>query len=183
MLFQPSILNPTPDPFFVKELKKIDPSLRVGWAFERYLLDRWVIERKISPERYYRMYRALFESGEDRFVTQPIYDTSQPLYDAYGEPTGKYRQVGERKFDLAPEYEWVMFVENSDQSFRPLDSRTLMELKRAYAWDRFHSFTRQRIEREAEEAKKEASMDSRINDLMKEKLKDVYRELGIRVQI
>lgn len=182
-MFQPTVLSPVPDPFYVKEIKKIDPNLRVVWGMERYLLPVWAVERKISPERYFRMYRSLIEAGEDRFITQPIYDTNQPIFDAEGGVVA-YQKIGERKYDLAPEYEWVMFVEEPNEGgYRPLDMRVVLELKRAYAWDRFHSLTRAKIEKEAEIAAKEKAMDARMDDVMKDAYNDTLRQLGIRVQI
>src|ERR1043165_8091002 len=107
-MFQPTILNPEPEPWFVRELKKIDPDLRVRWAYGQYLAQQWVIERKLPPERYFSIYASLLESDGQRFVKQPIFDTNLPIYDDNGDFVC-YTQVGERDYDLAPEYEAVLF--------------------------------------------------------------------------
>lgn len=149
MAFQPAVLQPTPDPLFVRELRKIDTDLRVVFGYERYLMNRWVIERRMSPERYFAAYSSLLSSDNPRFIEQPIYDDAQPEYDEDGNEVG-YKVVGYRKFDLAPEWEYVMAVENDDKTFRELDSRTLLALRRTYAWERFHSITRYKMEKERE---------------------------------
>lgn len=153
-MLQPRVLQPDPDPAFVRELRKIDPDLRVRFGHERYFLNRWVIERRIPPERYFASYASILESDEHRTVEQPIYDTNQPIYaetlDVDGNPILMgYTQVGTRIFDLAPEWEWVMTLEEDDRSFRRLDQRTLTELRRVYAWERGHSLTRLKMEKEA----------------------------------
>ena len=176
MSFNPRALQPSPDPGFIRELRKIDPDLRVVFGYERYLLNRWVIERRMPPERYFASYASVLESGEPRFIDQPIYDDNQPIFgDVEWDDNGPFRPilgyeiVGYRKFDLAPEWEWVMNVENEDHSFRPLDSRTLLAMRRAYAWDRFHSITRLKMEkqREMEEADKKATA-ARVDACMDE---------------
>lgn len=181
-MFQPEVLKPEPEKWLVRAIREVDPALRVVWGMERYFLDRWVIERKISPERYFRMYRSILESGEDRFVEQPIFDSDQPIFDDFGNKVGS-KIVGYRKFDLAPEHECVMVVENCDGSFRPLDSRTLVAIRRTYAEDRFHSLNAERLRRDAEQAQREASAASRRADAAMDGVKEAYRELGKRVQI
>lgn len=148
-MFTPVVLQPRPDPEFVRELRAIDPLLGVVWGFSRYMLNRWVIERKLTPERYHAHYRSLIENHEERFVDQPIFDSDKPILDEDGEVVG-YEQVGTRKFDLAPEWECVMIVEEKDRSYRPLDQRTLTEIRRVYAWNRTLSMTRLRFEKAAE---------------------------------
>ncbi len=160
----------------MRELRKIDPELRVVWGYQRYLKSRWAIERKLSPERYWSMYGSLFDSGEKRFIQQPIFDDSRPIWDEHGDIIGS-ECVGHREFDLAPEHEWVMFVENGDGSFRQLDPRTLTALRRAYAWDRFHSLTRAKIEREAEQQERLAKQRAANVDACLEEIKDHRREL------
>ncbi len=170
MGFQPAILSPEPDPFYVRELRKIDPDLRLSWAYNRYLKQEWVVERKMPPERYFACYASLLEEGAPRFVEQPIYDTNQPLFDAAGNSAG-YVQIGTRQFDLAPEYEWVQFAP-------ALDMRFLTELKRAYAWDRNHSISRLAFEKKQEQEAKEKAAKAKRMDEAYEGLKDVFRETG-----
>jgi len=171
--FLPKIISPSPDPFFVRELHKIDPTLRVVWGYERYLKSAWAIERKLTPERYFNMHASLFDSGGQRFVDQAIYDTDRPLYDEYGEFVC-YEQVGTRKYDLAPEWEWILFTAS-------LDSRTITDLKRAYAWHYNHSITRERVEKQLEEEKRIAARKAQTVDIGLEALDQAYREAGKRV--
>ncbi len=181
-MFTPTVLEPTPDPFYVKEIKAIDPALRIVWGMARYFVECFVVERKISPERYYAMYRLFFESGQERYIDRPIYDDDQPLYDEEGNRSGS-KIVGYNRFDLAPEYEWVMFVEEPDHSYRALDSRLVLELKRMYAWDRFHSFSRMRFEKKREEEAKEKSRQSRRLDAIREGIDEAYTESGWRESV
>jgi hypothetical protein len=181
-MFTPTILEPTPDPNFVRELKKIDADLRVVWGMERYFVELWTIERRIPPERYYRMHASLFRSGAPRFIEQPIFDDDQRTYNDLGEDAGP-KQVGVRRFDLAPEWEWVMFVEEPDQSYRPLDARTITELKRVYAWERFHSLTRAKLEAEQEREKREKERQSRRLDAIQEGIDEAYTESGWRESV
>ncbi len=154
-MFQPKILNPTPDHTFVYELRKIDPDLRVVWGYERYFVNKWAIERKIPPERYFAMYESLLSSNEPRFIDRPIFDTDQPQFDDYGNMIG-YKQVGVQHYDLAPEYEWV--------SFQPeLNGSVLYELRRVYAWERNHPLSRIAFEKAQEEkAKQEEAKKKRL---------------------
>ena len=185
MAFTPRVLHPDPDPHFVRELGKIDPDLRVVFGYSRYLQNKWVIERRIESTRYFQMHASLFESGAPRFIEQPIYDTDQPIYgeweiDQDGQPFQPlmgYEQVGTRRYDLAPEYEWVMTVENEDQTFRPLDSRTIMKLKRSYAWDRFHSFTRLKLEKEREREENAKKLKEEHGDELYQEFMDHRREI------
>lgn len=165
---------PSPDPWFRRELRRIDSDLRVVWGFERYFKNEWAVERRISPERYFAMYSSLLSSDEPRFVDQPIFDTCQPLYDEYGELVC-YKQVGSRRFDLAPEYEWVTFA-------KMLDARVLTDLKRSYAWERNHSITRLRVEKEAEQQAKEAAAKAKRMDAAVEGLDEALLATRKRVQ-
>ena len=175
MSFNPRVLHPEPDPAFVRDLHTIDPDLRAIWGYERYLLNRWVIERKIPPERYVAMYGSLLKSDQPRFVNQPITDADRPIFgepelDQDGNwflPLVGYTQIGVRKYDLAPDHECVLFVENHDKSYRPLDQRTLLTMRRTYAWERFHSLTRLKIEKdlEREHAEKHAKAQ-RVDEVM-----------------
>lgn len=129
MKWQPRTLYPEPDPRFVRELLKIDPTLRVVWGMERYLKAEWAIERKTPAERYFAMYEAILSDPGPRFVDQPIFDCNLPIKDENGEIVS-FQQVGTRKYDLAPEYEWV--------AFRPtLDTELLALIKKLY-WERDH---------------------------------------------
>lgn len=163
-MFHPQVLQPAPDPWFVRELKKIDPALRVVWGYERYLLNRWVIERHIPPQRYVEMYKTL--KGQ-RFIKQPIFESGSE---------DEERLVGYRDFDLAPEWEQVMFVEDGEK-FAPLDGRTLLKLRRTYAWDRFHSITRAKFEKQAELDAAKAANTQRRADAVLDELMDHKREL------
>lgn len=174
MGFQPAVLNPTPEPWFVRELRRIDPDLRVVWGYNRYFKHQWAIERKIPPERYFLMYESLLSSDEPRFVQQPIFDTNQPLYDEEGGFVC-YRQVGTREFDLAPEYEWVRFE-------RTLDDRVLSAIRRSYAWERNHSLSRLRFEKEQEQAKKDAAAKARRMDAALEGFDEALLETRKKVQ-
>ena len=177
IMWQPAVLRPEPEPWFVTELKLIDPQLRVVFGFERYLRKRWTIERKIEPDRYVKMYASILESGEPRFVEQPIYDTEQPEFNALGEQVG-FKIIGHRQFDLCPNWEWIMFVENKDGSYRELARDVITELKRVYAWERFHSLTRAKMEKEAEHAKIEAEQKQQRVDEAMDALPQVWRETG-----
>lgn len=121
--------RPEPPNWFVQELKLIDPTLRVVWAQERYLKEEWAIERKIPAERYWLSHESLLQDGGDRFIDQPVFDNNQPIKDEDGHVVG-YTQVGTRKFDLAPEWEWI--------AFRPtLDNALLVLVKKLY-WEHNH---------------------------------------------
>jgi hypothetical protein len=158
-MFQPKILNPTPDPWFVRELKRIDPALRVVWAYETYFKNTWAIEKELSAEEYFKRYVSLLEQDAPRFVDQPIFDTNQMEYDEHGQEIG-YKQVGVRKFDLAPRFEQLFFTDN-------LGEESLTALKRAYAWERNHPISRLKIEKEQEiAAKAEAQKKKRIDAAM-----------------
>ena len=176
-LFQPKVLEPTPDPWFITELQKIDSNLRVAWGYARYFEHLWAIERRLSPERYYSMYASLFRSGEPRFVEQPIYDHSKPIFDNDGNEAG-WRIVGWRDYDLAPEWEWVQFIRNPDGSFRPLDMRTITEIKRTYAWNRFHSLSRARFEKKQEEERKHEAQMAKERELWMESIDQAWHETG-----
>lgn len=174
-MFQPKVLNPTPDPFIVRELRKIDPDLRIEWGYNRYFKSEWVIERKIPPERYFLIYASLLESDLPRFVEQPIFDTGQPIFDdETGEPLG-FRQVGTRRYDLAPEYEWVRFTP-------VLDMNVVLDMKRAYAWERNHTISRLKFEKEQEEAAKKAEAKKKRVDAALEGIDEVFLETRKKVQ-
>ena len=185
MAFAPRVLHPEPDPAFVDELKKIDSDLRVVFGYERYFINKFVIERKISPERYRAMYASFLKSNEPRFIDQPIFDSDQPIYgepelDQEGNPylpIAGYVRIGSRKYDLAPDYEWVMNVENEDGTFRPLDSRTLLKLRRVYAWERFHSISRLKFEKEREREEQEKALNKKLGDDAFDAFMDNRREI------
>lgn len=170
--YAPEILSPTPEPWFIRELRLIDPELRVVWGMERYLRAEWAIERRMSPERYFTAYEAVLSSDGPRFVDQPIFDHSKPIFDEEG--TGEiigYEQVGVRKYDLAPEFEWMTFA-------KELNSAVILELKRAYAYNINHPYSRERFEaeqREEAEKKKEAFRQRRIAAGM-EGVEEAFRE-------
>lgn len=176
-MFQPKILSPTADPFFVRELRKIDPNLRVEWGYERYLNSAWAIERRLSPEEYFTKYGSVVENDLNRYVWQPIFDVNQYEYDPEtGEPIA-YKQIGVRKFDLAPEWEWV-------GTFDVLDARALTEIKRAYAWNRNHLESRKRFEqeqREAEDRTNQQQKNKRIDETL-EGIDEALHETRAKVQ-
>jgi len=178
MGFQPLCLQPTPDPDFVRQLKMIDPALRVDWAQNRYLLHRWVIEKKIDPIRYAAMYHSVVCGGQSRFIDQPIFDDDQPIYNLKGEIVS-HHIVGYRQYDLAPEYEWLRFVETEDRGYRPLGSDVLLELRREYAWNQNHWLTRLKIEREEQEKLEAGKKQQRLAEAL-EGIDEVKSELGIR---
>jgi len=153
-MFQPTVLSPSPDPFIVRELKKIDPDLRITWGYERYLQNRWAVERKMPPERYFTCYSALLSGDEPRFVERPIFDASQPIHDEAGNLVS-YAQVGVQNYDLAPEYEWVAFVD-------VLDTSLLATIKRLY-WERDHPEQVALAKVDEEEAKDTAKRKKRLD--------------------
>lgn len=173
-MFQPAVLNPTPDPWFKRELTRIDPDLRVEWAYNRYLKHVWAIERRIPPERYFLMYESLLSSDAPRFVEQPVFDSSQPLYDENGDFVC-YRQIGTRKFDLAPEFEWVRFADR-------LDAMVLTDIKRSYAWERNQPLSRLRFEKQQEIEKKEAEARRKRLDGAIDGIDEVFLESRAKVQ-
>jgi hypothetical protein len=153
-MFQPKILQPTPDPFWVREIKKIDPTLRVVWGYERYFKSAWAIERQLSPERYFTIYEDILTKGGPRFVKQPIYDSTQMQYDENGDEMG-FPCIGERDFDLAPEYEFLCWAD-------VLDARVVTDIKREYAWHVTHPSTRAKVEAELREAKEQEKKNQRV---------------------
>lgn len=173
-MFSPKILRPTPDRQFVRDLQKIDPDLRVSWAFERYFMNRWVIERKLQPERYWSIYASLLESGEPRYVDQPIFDTDQPIYDGYGQVTG-HKIIGYRKYDLAPDHEWVMFADH-------LGEDILSQLRRTYAWERNHPLSRLAFERQQEEEERAAKRRQLHAEVGFEGVQEGWRRMGKTLQ-
>lgn len=176
MAFQPKVLNPTPDPWFVRELRLIDPELRVRWGMERYLKNSWVVERRLSPEEYYTKYRSVTEEDRPRFTEQPIFDVDQAVTDENGEFVS-YKQVGVRDYDLAPEWDSLGFYDT-------LDARAVLEIKKAYAYNRNQPYSRERFEqaqREEEEAKEKAQKSKRL-DAAYDGLDEALLETRSRVQ-
>lgn len=188
MAFIPSVLKPVPDSGFVKELKLIDPALRVVWGYERYFLNRWVIERKLSAERYFAAYASLLKADAERFVERPIFD------DDHNENV----PIGFQRYDLAPEYDCLMTVENADGSYRPLDARTIMALKRQYAWEVKHPFSRIRYEDQrtrelamkelaqeeaSERADRKAQQDKEAREAVKDALDAHRNQIWDRVSV
>lgn len=174
---QPVTLQPEPDPSFVRELKKIDPALRVVWGYERYYKRSWVIERRMTPERYWQCYASLFEEGLARFVKQPIYDHDQPIYDNEGELID-WTIIGYRDFDLAPEWEWLHTIETLDGQFKPLGADDLLKLRREYAWNINHPLSRHRFEEEQrlKDESKDRDFKKKISDLIMESVEQAWYE-------
>lgn len=176
MSFMPEVLSPTPDPWFVRELRKIDSDLRVVFGYARYLKKQWAIERRIPPERYFLAYESLFVGDGPRFVDQPVFDVDTLEYNEVGEAVG-YKQVGTRKYDLAPEYEWVMFAEH-------LNGEVLTEMKRIYAWERNHPLSRRAFEKvqQDELERKAAAAKAKRCDAALDGLDEALLETRKRVQ-
>lgn len=152
--WHPASESPEPPDWFVRELKRIDPTLRVIWGMERYLRAEWAVERKTDPERYWEMYAHVLSDLGPRFVEQPVFDEAQPLGDENGNPIG-FKQVGTRKYDLAPEYEYV--------AFRPtLDNALLTLIKKLY-WERDHPEQAAAAYKAADEARAEAKLKKRMD--------------------
>lgn len=166
-MFQPEVLNPAPDPFIVRELKKIDPELQVTWGYNRYLDKRWAIERRMSPERYFQSYASLLEADAPRFVDRPIYDANKPIKDPETEEIISYEQVGVQHFDLAPEYEWVAFVD-------ALDMNLIDKIRRLY-WEREHPNEVAQMKVAEEEDKELAKKKVRL-DAMRESIEEAFLE-------
>lgn len=169
----PETIRPTPEPWFVAEIKKIDPNLRVVWAYERYFINQWALERKLSPERYHAMYKSVLESGESRFVDQPIFDSTRPVLDEYGD-VETYEQIGVRKFDLAPEYEWVAYSKRLDEQF-------LTRIRRSYAWERNHPISRMKFEQKQEEEAREEARRAKHKETIKEGVEEAFAALGKKI--
>ncbi len=177
------VLQPEPDPAWKRELRLIDPDLRIVWGWERILRNRWIIERKIPPERYFAMYASLLEADAPRYVDQPIWDHDQMILDADGNEAGP-RLIGYRRFDLAPEYECMHVVEERDGSYKPFGGDDVLSLKKAYAWNRNHAFSRARYEEEQRmiEEKKQADAVTETHELYGDAYEQSYRASGRRVQ-
>jgi hypothetical protein len=177
MPFQPKVLNPTPDPWFVRELRLIDPELRVRWGMERYLKNSWVVERRLSPEEYYTKYRSVTEEDRPRFTEQPIFDVDQAVTDPQTGEFVSYKQVGVRDYDLAPEWDSLGFYDT-------LDARAVLEIKKAYAYNRNQPYSRERFEqaqREEEEAR-DAAVKAKRLDAGYDKLDEVFLNTRVKVQ-
>lgn len=186
-MFQPAVLHPDPDPWFVKELTLIDPQLRVVFGYERYMLTNWVIEYRMNPMEYARRYFSFLTSGQPRFIAQPIYDRGKPIYegiDTEGQPiVVGYQQVGERTFDMAPEWEWRKTIRHRDGSFKPLGMDDILDLKKEYAWNRNHAFSRAKFEAEEreKEARKQQAFDRKLVEIGLEALDEARLQTGRRV--
>lgn len=174
-MFTPQVLNPTPEPWFVRELKRVDPDLRVVWGYQRYLKNAWAIERKIPPERYFSIYSWLLSGDQPRFVEQPIFDTNDSETDPETGEHIRYKQIGTRTYDLAPEYEWVLFTD-------ALNDYILTELKRAYAWERNHPLSRLRYEKEQEIKAKEDAQQAKLLEAGMEGVDEAALDTRVKVQ-
>ncbi len=164
---------PVPDPWFVRELKKIDPELRVEWALHRYLKNTWAIERRTAPERYFLMYEAVLSDSGPRFVEQPVFDHDQPIRDKDGNKTGAYVQIGMRQYDLAPEYEWV--------AFRPELNQDLLDLIKKLYWERDHP-TETQAALSKEQDDREVSTGKKIDDAVDDGIKEAFLDTRKVVQ-
>ncbi len=196
-MFNPAVLHPDPPPWFTRELRLIDPTLRIVWGYDRYLVNKWVLERKLSPERYHAIYASLFRENIPRFVTQPIYDTDRPIY-GYAQTTAGefnigepeeilmgYEQVGVRQYDLAPEWEWIATLETPKGEFKQPGPEDLVSLRRQYAWNYTHPLSRARFEQEEAEkaAAKEKEQKQQRVDAWMESIEQAWSEHGKRVTV
>lgn len=142
-------------------------------------------------------HQSLIRDGGPRFVEQPIFDTGKKKFDEDGNEIG-YEQVGVRQYDLAPEWTFVMEVKNDDGSYRPLDSRTLLGIRKHYAWEKNHPFSRIRFEqqREREQAlqaladetyqelsAKEEAFDEKLRETAREAIREHENEIWGRVSV
>jgi hypothetical protein len=170
----PETLRPEPEPWFVAELKKIDKDLRIVFGYERYFVKQWALERKMTPERYHAAYKSILESGEDRFVDRPIFDSTKPIFDEYGDIV-TYEQIGVQRFDLAPEWEWVSFSQRLDEDF-------LTRIRRSYAWERNHPISRVKFEMEQERLQKENERRKLHREIIKEGIEEAFLATRKKVQ-
>jgi len=161
MKWQQASECPVPPEWFVKALKEIDPLFRVVWGQERYLRHEWAIERKMPPEAYWLAHESLLQDGGPRFVDQPVYDNAQPENDPITGEFVRFKQVGVRKYDLAPEYEWITFCP-PDQL-----SQSLLDRIKKRVWELNHP-----EEREAEDAAYTASVEKKKHDKISEAVKE-----------
>jgi hypothetical protein len=173
-MFTPKVCQPTPYPWFVRELRLIDPELRVVWAYERYLMNQWAIERRMTPEQYYTAYSWVLSQDKPRFVDQPIFDTDKPIYDDEGVFIA-YEQVATRRYDLAPEWECVAMT-------KTLDNEVILRLKRAYAWQEKHPISRLRFEKQQEQDAKDEAFHKRVKDASDQALDQAFLETRKKVQ-
>lgn len=129
----------------------------------------------MPPERYFECYASLLEADAPRFIDQPVYDTDKPIYNELGEEIG-YEQIGTRKFDLAPEYEWVMWADH-------LDNSVIAEIKRTYAWERNHPYSRAAYEerQERERLAKEQERTNRRLEAAADAFEEVFAETRKKV--
>lgn len=173
-MWQAAVIRPEPEPWFVREIKKIDPALRVVWGYERYFVHKWALERKLSPERYHAMYKSLLESGEPRFVKQPIFDSTQPILDPETGEIETYVQVGERDFDLAPEYEWVAWFDH-------LNEEGITRIKRSYAWERNHPISRMKFEMQQAEDERLEAQRKKHKEVIREGVEEAFAKMRKKV--
>jgi hypothetical protein len=170
--FLPEVIAPNPDPWFVKELKKIDPNLRVVFGYQQYLTKKWAIERKFTPEQYHNAYKSQLDAGGPRFVEQPVYDSNQPILDM-GQIVG-YKQIGVRQFDIMPEWQWIQFVDRLDEEF-------LTQIRRSYAWERNHPISRMKFEQDQAMAAQQKKDKDKRNELVREGVEEAFRALRKKV--
>lgn len=172
--WHPPEQNPEVPAWFSTALHEIDPTMRVVWGMQRYFRAEWAIERKIDPIRYAKMYSSVFEDGGPRFVDQPIYDNSQPIYDeVIPDMLIGYKQVGVNKYDLAPEYEWI--------AFRPTLDQALLDLIKELLWRHDHPEEALKIDQAATDARNE-SKHQNILDAGMEGVDEAFLETGKKVQ-
>ncbi len=126
----------------------------------------------MEAERYWLAYEAILSCNEDRFVDQPIFDVSQPVLDEVtGEPMG-YKQIGTRKFDLAPEYEHITFRKTLDQA--------LLDKIKKLCWDHAHPEETAAADKLEKETREEKQKEKRLAVAMEgvdEAFKEVRKEV------
>lgn len=169
--WHPAHLSPNPDPWFVQALKEIDPDMRAVWGMERYFRAEWAIERKMDPEEYALAYSAVVLDGGSRYVNQPVFDNAQPIKDADGNVTG-YVQVGVNKYDLAPEYEWLTFCPNLNQ--------TVLDALKKRIWEYEHPVEAAAILKQEEEDREGDKRAQRLLASM-EGVDEAFKEVGREV--
>jgi hypothetical protein len=159
--------SPVAPDWFVKALKEIDPEMRVVWGMDRYLNAQWAIERKMEAEKYWLAYESILSSNEDRFIDQPIFDVSQPVYDDITGDIISYKQIGSRKFDLAPEYEHIAFRKTLDQG--------LLDHLKKLCWQHDHPEETAKADQEEKETRAAAQKAKRIAGAM-EGVDEAFKE-------
>src|SRR3990167_1027946 len=107
-----NIVMPTPEAWFVRELRLVSPDLRMVWGREQFGWDCWVIQRRIPNGEWRRIYADAIEQNQERFIHQKMSDG-----------TGRY-------YDTMPTWQAVHFCKDADDRPRPPDRRDLVSIRR-----------------------------------------------------